>query len=129
VKNSLLITLTLVVMLCSCGGSNPEHNTMMAEHKAMMSADSAKQASMEQMKLTAQRFLDLWFTGRTDGIEQFVAENFVTHMEMPGVSSTGIQQLKDMVAKSSTAFTDNRTEEMLLIAEGAGWWHITAGRV
>ena len=117
-KNALLFTLPLVAMLCSCGGPNPEHDRMMADHKAMMSADSAKQASMEQMKQTAQGFLNLWFTGKTDGIEQIVAENFVTHMSMPGVSSTGIQQLKDMVAKSSTAFTDNKTEDMHLIAEG-----------
>lgn len=66
-KNSLLITLPLVAMLCSCGGSNPEHDTMMAEHRAQMSADSAKHAEMEQMKQTTQRFLDLWFTGEDGG--------------------------------------------------------------
>ena len=91
---------------------------MMAEHKAQMTADSAKHAEMEQMKQTAQRFLDLWFTGKTDAIEEIVAESFVSHMSMPGVSSTGIQQLKDMVAISSAAFTDNKTEDMHLIAEG-----------
>ena len=117
-KKSLLITLPLLAMLSSCGGSNPEHDTMMAEHKAMMSADSAKQASMEQMKQTAQRFLDLWYSGKADGIEEIVAENFVSHLPMPGVSSTGIQQLKDMIAISSTAFTDNKTEDMHMIAEG-----------
>jgi steroid delta-isomerase-like uncharacterized protein len=117
-KTSLLFTIPLVAMLCSCGGANPEHDTMMAEHKALLSADSAKQASMEQMKQTAQRFLDLWFTGKTEGIEEIVAENFVSHMSMPGVSSTGIQQLKDLVAKSSTAFTDNKTEDMHMISEG-----------
>ncbi len=117
-KNSLLFTLPLVAMLWSCGGTNPEHDTMLAEHKAMLSADSAKQASMEQMKQTVQRFLDLWFTGNTDGIEEIVAENFVSHMSMPGVNSTGIQQLKDLVAIASVAFTDNKTEDMHLIAEG-----------
>jgi len=117
-KTSLLFTLPLVAMLWSCGGSNLEHDTMMAEHKAMMSADSAKQSSMEQMKQTAQRFLDLWFTGNTEGIEEIVAENFVSHMSMPGVNSTGIQRLKDLVAKSSTAFTDNKTEDMHMITEG-----------
>jgi steroid delta-isomerase-like uncharacterized protein len=107
-----------VVLAQPCEGLDPEHDTMIAEHKAMMSADSAKQASMEQMKQTAQRFLDLWFTGNTDGIEEIVVENFVSHMSMPGVSSTGIQQLKDLVAKSSTAFTANKTEDMHMIAEG-----------
>jgi len=117
-KYSLLITLPLLAMLCSCGGSNPEHDTMMADQQAMMTADSAKHAELEQLERTAQRFLDLWFTGNTEGIEEIVAENFVSHMSMPGVSSTGIQQLKDLVAKASTAFTENRTEDMHLIAEG-----------
>lgn len=116
-KNSLLITLPLVAMLWSCGGSNPEHDTMMAEHKAQMTADSAKHAEMDRMKQTTQRFLDLWFSQNTDGIEEIVAENFVSHLAMPGVSSTGIQQLKDMIAISSAAFTDNKTEDLHMIAE------------
>ena len=47
-----------------------------------------------------------------------MAENFVSHLPLPGVSSTGIQQMKFMINKSSTALTDNRTEDMHLIAEG-----------
>ena len=117
-KNSLLITLPLLAILCSCGGSNPEHETLLAEHKARMTADSAKHAETEQMKQTAKRFLDLWFSGKADGIEEIVAENFKSNLPMPGVTSTGIQQLKDMIAMSSTAFTDNKTEELQLIAEG-----------
>ena len=117
-KKSLLFTLPLVAILWSCGGPNPEHDTMTAEHKAQMTADSAKQASMEQMKQSTQRFLDLWFSGKTDGIEEIVAADFKSNIPMPGVSSTGIQQLKDMVAISSTAFTDNKTEDLHLIAEG-----------
>jgi steroid delta-isomerase-like uncharacterized protein len=117
-KKSLLFTLPLVAILWSCGGPDPEHDTMTAEHKAQMTADSTKQASMEQMKQTTQRFLDLWFSGKTDGIEEIVAENFKSNLPMPGVTSTGIQQLKDMIAMSSTAFTDNRTEDLHLVAEG-----------
>ncbi len=33
----------------------------------MMSADSAKLAEMEQMMQTAQRFLDLWYSGKAHG--------------------------------------------------------------
>ncbi|HQV75061.1 MAG: ester cyclase [Flavobacteriales bacterium] len=117
-KKSLLFTLPLVALMCSCGGSNPEHDTMMAEHKAQMTADIAEHAEMEQMKETTQRFLDMWFSGKTEGIEEIVSENFVSHIPMPGVTSTGIQQLKDYVVISSTAFTDNKMEDMHLIAEG-----------
>ena len=117
-KNSLLITVPLVAMLWSCGGPNPEHDTMMAEHRARMTADSAKHAEVEQMKQTAQRFLEMWFSGKTEGIAEIVGDNFKSNIPMPGVSSTGIQQLKDMIAKSTGAFTDNKTEELHLIAEG-----------
>lgn len=116
-KNPLLFTLSVVVLLYSCGGANPEHDKMMAEHKAMMSADSAKHASLDRMKQAAQRFLDMWFAGKPDGIEEVVAENFVTHMEMPGVTSSGIQQLKDMIAMAAAGFTDNKMEDLHLIAE------------
>ncbi|MBL7951241.1 MAG: ester cyclase [Flavobacteriales bacterium] len=117
-KNSLLFILPLVALLSSCGGSDPEHEKIVAEHKAMVTADSVKHASTEQMKQTAQRFLDMWFSGKTDGVEGIVAENFVTHMEMPGVTSTGIQGLKDMIAMSSAVFTGNKTEDLQLIADG-----------
>jgi steroid delta-isomerase-like uncharacterized protein len=117
-KNSLLLTVPFVAMLWSCGGTNPEHDTMMAEHKAMIAADSSKQAEVERMKQTAQRFLEMWFSGKTEGIEEIVAEKFVSNIPMPGVTSTGIQQLKDMITKSSGAFTDNKTEDLHLIAEG-----------
>lgn len=117
-KKSALISLALAAILCSCSGSNPEHDPVMAEHKAMMTADSAEQAEVEHMKQTAQRFLELWFSGKTEGIEEIVGEKFVSNIPMPGLSSTGIQQLKDMIAKSSTAFTDNKTEEMHMITEG-----------
>lgn len=117
-KNSLLFALPLLALLSSCGGSNPEHDTMMAEHKAMMAADSAKHASLDQMKQTAQRFLDLWTSGKADGIEEIAAENFRSHMEMPGITSTGIQQLKDLLAMSTAAFTDMKMEDVHLTADG-----------
>lgn len=109
-KKSLLVTLPLVAIMCSCGGPNPEHGTM--------TADSTKQASTDHMKQATQRFLDLWFSGKTDGVEEFVAENFVSHLQMPGVTSTGIQQLKDLIAISSSAFTDMKMEDLHLIADG-----------
>lgn len=91
---------------------------MMADHKAMLTADSAKQASVEQMKQATQRLLDMWFAGKTDGLEEIVAENFISHMEIPGVTSTGIQQMKDMIAISSTAFPDTKMEDLHMVTDG-----------
>lgn len=107
-----------LAMLVACGGSDPKHDAMMAEHKAMLTADSASKAATSHMKQAAERFLDIWWTGKTDGLDAIVAENFTSHMAMPGVSSTGIQQLKDMIAISSASFTESKAEDLHLTAEG-----------
>ena len=117
-KNTLLFVLPLAAILWSCSGSNPEHDKMMAEHKAMMSADSAKQASLDQMKQTAQRFYDIWLAGKSDGLEEIIAENFISHNPIPGITSTGIQQMKDMLAMSNATFTNNKVEDMRMMADG-----------
>lgn len=91
---------------------------MMADHKAMLAADSTNKAATEQMKQTTQRFLDTWWTGKTDGLGEIVADNFTSHLAMPGISSTGIQQLKDMIAKSTAAFTESKAEDLHLTVEG-----------
>lgn len=114
----LLLALPLAALVACGGGSNPEHDKMMADHKAMLAADSASQAAADQMKQGAQGFLDAWWTGKTDGLDAIVAENFTTHMSMPGVTSTGIQQLKDMIAKANAAFTESKAEDQHLTAEG-----------
>lgn len=108
-----------LALLVACGGgSNPEHDKMMADHAAMHAADSANKAATDQMKQSAQSLLDAWWTGKTDGLDAMVAENFTTHMTMPGVTSTGVQKLKDMIAMASAAFTENKAEDLHLTAEG-----------
>ncbi len=114
----LLLAFPLAMLVACGGGSSTEHDKMMADHQAMLAADSTNKAATDQMKQGAQRFLDTWWTGKTDGLEEIVAENFTTHMSMPGVTSTGIQQLKDMIAMSTAAFTDSKAEDLHLTAEG-----------
>ena len=114
----LSLALPLAMLVACGGGSSPEHEKMMADHKAMLAADSANTAATDQMKQAAQRFLDTWWSGKSDGLEEIVAGNFVSHMSIPGVTSTGIQQLKDLIAISSAAFTENKAEDLHLTAEG-----------
>ncbi len=117
----LVVPLAMLVALSlsKCGdGSTPEHDRMMADHKAMIVADSTNNAAKDQMKQAAQDLLDAWWSGKTDGLDAVVAENFTTHMSMPSVSSTGAQKLKDMIAMSNAAFTGNKAEDLHLTAEG-----------
>ena len=117
-KKPMLYLLPLATIIWSCGGHDPEHEKMMAEHRTLRSADSAKHAGMEQMKQATQRFFDMWLTGKADGIEEFVGENFTSHNPIPGVTSTGIQQMKDMIAVSSSTFTGSKVEDMNMTADG-----------
>lgn len=114
----LLLAFPLAALVACGGGSNPEHDKMMADHKAMLTADSTNKAATEQMKQATQRFLDTWWTGKTDGLDEIMAENFTTHMSMPGVTSTGVQQMKDMIAISNAAFTESKAEDLHMTAEG-----------
>ena len=114
----LSLAFPLAALVACGGGSSPEHDKMMADHTAMLAADSAKQASTDQMKEATQRFLDMWFAGKSDGIEEIVAENFTSHMDFPGITSTGIQKLKDMIALSHVAMPDAKMEDLHLVAEG-----------
>ena len=114
----LLLAFPLAMLAACGGGSSPEHDKMMADHTAMLAADSANTAATDQMKQAAQRFLDTWWSGKSDGLEEIVAENFTSHMSIPGVTSTGIQQLKDLIAISSAAFTENKAEDLHMTAEG-----------
>ncbi|MBL7985377.1 MAG: ester cyclase [Flavobacteriales bacterium] len=114
----LLLAFPLATLVACGTGTSPEHDKMMADHKAMLAADSTNKAAAEQMKQTTQRFLDTWWTGKTDGLETIVAEDFTSHLPMPGISSTGIQQLKDMIAMSTAAFTESKAEDLHLTVEG-----------
>lgn len=105
--------------LVACGtGTSPEHDKMLADHRAMLAADSANKAATDQMKQATQTFMDAWWTGKTDGLDAIVAGDFNTHMSMPGVTSTGVQKVKDMIAMASGAFTENKSEDLHMTAEG-----------
>lgn len=114
----LLLAVPLALLLACGGGSSPEHDKRMAEHTAMLAADSASKAATDQLKQATQRFLDMWFAGKSDRIEEIVAEDFTSHMDFPGITSTGIQKLKDMIAMSHTAFPESKMEDLHLVADG-----------
>lgn len=117
-KKHLLLGFPLALLMACGGGSNPEYDKMMADHKAMMAADSAERAGADQMKQATQQFLDMWQTGKSDGIEAILAENFMTHNPIPGVTTTGIQQMKDMITMAGAAFTDNKLDNLRIAVDG-----------
>ncbi len=114
----LSLAFPLALLVACGGGSCPEHDKMLADHKAMLTADSTHKAAADGMKQATQRFLDTWWSGKTDALGEIVADNFTSHMAMPGVTSIGLQQLKDMIAISSASFTESKAEDLHLTTEG-----------
>ena len=99
-------TLTLLAgaafMLASCGGPA-------ADPKAEM---------MAKNKEAVQKINDMFMSGTSDGIENYVAENMVEHTPDPMIKSTGIQYLKDAIRTYKLQFPDLKFTTLSMAAEG-----------
>ena len=102
-----VIPISASLLFASCGGGGHDH-AMMDEHNAMMAADSTAKATMTAREEGCKAIFAMFESGNSDGVENYVAENMVEHTPMPGITSTGIQALKDMVAMHHGAFPDTK---------------------
>ncbi len=81
----------------------------MAEHKAMLAADSAKKATQAFREEGVRAVYAMFESGNSEGLEKYVAENMVEHTPPPGgITSTGIQMLRDVIAMHHGAFPDTK---------------------
>lgn len=103
-----VVPISASFLFASCGGGGEHDHAMMDQHKAMMAADSSAKAVMAAREEGCKAIFAMFESGNTDGIENYIAENMVEHTPMPGITSTGIQALKDMVAMHHGAFPDTK---------------------
>lgn len=116
---SLLLTAGALALLAACGApADPAHDKMMADCKQMMAADSTAKATMNTNKEAVKKVFAMFESGKTDGIETCVADNMVEHSPTPGITSTGLQGLKDAIAMNHAAFPDTKITVLSLVAEG-----------
>jgi predicted SnoaL-like aldol condensation-catalyzing enzyme len=98
------------VLLCglaACSApSNPEADKMLADHKAMLKADSTAKANETVCMDCFKKVYTMFETGNSTGLEECVAETMVEHTPAPGVTTTGLQGLKDVIAMQHVAFPD-----------------------
>lgn len=101
-------TALLLCALAACSSpSNPETDKIMADHKAMLAADSAASANEAACVACFERILAMFGSGDATGIEDCIDANFIEHSPPPpGITSTGIQYLKDVIAWNHAAFPD-----------------------
>lgn len=102
-------SLPALALMAACGApSNPEADKVIADHKAMLAADSAQKALSTAREEGCRAVFAMFESGKTDGLENYVAENMVEHTPPPGMNPQGIQGIKDMIAMQHGAFPDSK---------------------
>lgn len=106
------ITSSILFVLVSCNQSATDQTDLTrGEAPALSQADLMKQAYREIVKA--------FETGNTDSLGKYVAENSIDHgTPPPGITSTGLQRFKDMIALYRTSFPDMRMTYHNLVADG-----------
>lgn len=107
-KTPLVIcTAFIVFVFASC--NNQQSTTQQA---AALSPEEVNRLSYREIA----RAFD---TGITDSLGKYVAENSVNHgTPPPGITTTGLQGLKDMIALYRTSFPDMKTTFHHVVADG-----------
>lgn len=101
------VPIASLLLLASCGGGAEHDHAKMAEHMAMMKADSAEKANEAVCIGCFEKIFAMFGSGDVTGIEDCIAENFTERATPPpGITSTGVQYLKDVIAWNHAAFPD-----------------------
>ncbi len=73
----------------------------------------------EESKALLRRITDeIWSGGRLDLCDELISEDFIDHVEMPGLEGTGRERYRASVKQIRDAFPDYREEILWLIGEG-----------
>ncbi len=107
-RNLLSIPAAALLLLAGCGApADHDPDGSMAEHMAMMKADSAAKANEAVCIGCFEKVFAMMSSGDVTGIEECISENMIEHATMPpGITSAGLQGLKDVIAWQIGAFPD-----------------------
>ena len=75
-------------------------------------------SAMEKNKEAMKKVFDMFETGNSAGIENYISDNQIDHNPPPDIKSTGIQEMKDMIAMHHTAFPDTKITIYSMVADG-----------
>jgi len=101
------LPIAALLLFASCTGGGGHDDGKMAEHMAMMKADSAAKANEATCIACFEKIFAMLGSGDATGIEDCVSENFTERSTPPpGITSTGVQYVKDIIAWNHAAFPD-----------------------
>ena len=83
----------------------------------------------EQSRALMRRITEeIWDHGRLDLIDELIAEDFVDHLELPGLEGSGRARYRASVEMTRAALSDFRNPLDAVVAEGdvaVSWGHMT----
>jgi steroid delta-isomerase-like uncharacterized protein len=97
-----LVVLAVAFCMASCGNMNKSSDT----------------ASTEKNKEAMKKVFDAFESGKTDGLENYVAENMIEHTKDPSIKGTGLEGLKEAVTTYHAAFPDMKNTIYSMVADG-----------
>lgn len=113
------IPLATLLLLAGCGGENDhDHGAAMAEHAAMMKADSTAKAQVAAQEATVDAIMAVLHGGSADELDNLLTADFKDNQQDPSITSTGIQAAKDMFAMVRTAYPDFKQEVLSMSTTG-----------
>ncbi len=78
-----------------------------------------KAAMLEKNKMATQKLMDAFATGNMDSVSNYIENTYTEHSpNPPGITSTGIQGMKDASNFYRSAFPDMKMSSISLLAEG-----------
>ena len=122
-----IFSATILLFFTAC--NNQQATTTTEQTPEKTSAPS----QAEQIKEAYMGIINAFETGNTDNLANYVSEEIVDHGEIPGINTTGVQRLKDMIAMWRNSFPDLQFGFHHIIAEGdmliahASFWGTNTG--
>jgi steroid delta-isomerase-like uncharacterized protein len=98
-----VLAVSMAFCIASCGNMNTKPDNS---------------AVAEKNKESMKKVFEMFQTGNSQGIENYVSENHVDHNPPPDIKSTGVQELKDIIAMHHGAFPDSKMTILSMVAEG-----------
>lgn len=114
----LLLPLAGAALSACQAPKDPAMDRMMADHKAMLAADSTMKATKAAYLDGVHKVYAMFASGNADSLEKYVAADFIDHEGAQGAASTGLQGLKDVIASNHAAFPDLQMTVLNSVMDG-----------
>lgn len=108
------LAIAALLLLGACSAPDPK----MAEHMAMMKADSAEAAQVAAQENAVRAIFDMINSGNYEGMDNLMTADFVDHQQDPSITTTGIQGVKDMMNLLRGAYPDYKQEVLHMSSSG-----------